>query len=132
VPNQKFGGRQFTDDIQSEHHRARAYVDENGRNTHTYRAKYEIHPQYLKFVDELAENEDDELFEKDRGNMRKFEGKDARKYLSAIDRAKQQVVEVRRSLTQIDFLEELFDFENYYKTGNPQKTTFNVLFEGDS
>jgi hypothetical protein len=132
VPNKEFGGRQFTEDIQSERHRARVYVDANGENTHTYRAKYEIHPHYTAFVDELAENEDDEPFDNDRGNMRQYEGKDARKYLPGIERTKQRIFEARRSLTEIDFLQEIGDFEYYYKTNDTQKTALTVLFEGDS
>jgi hypothetical protein len=102
---EKFGNRDFTEDIVTDSHRARQYVNGASENTREYKAKYEFHSKYEAFVKDLSSNMgSSEKFGKDRGNTDR-EG---------------------------NFLQTIKNSEQLYKGDKLPQMMFTVLFEGDS
>lgn len=65
---EKIGNHTFEKDIGTESHPARLYLNAAQENTHEYQASENIYAAYRTFIDELADNSDNEAFERDRGN----------------------------------------------------------------
>ena len=125
-----FGLRAYPKDVETNAHKAREHVQNiNGQfvNKKDYRGKYEIYLEYEKFVNDLADHEDDEKYDADRGNMGKYE-----KFLKP---AVFSLIEGPvPAITHRDLMKHIIQFEDCYKADVlPQKNkTLNILVEGDS
>ncbi|MET0621669.1 MAG: hypothetical protein ABW250_01680 [Pyrinomonadaceae bacterium] len=122
-----YGVRTYAEDVETNPHKARQYVDNLLVNTKEYRAKYEFFPKYKSFVNDLAEHGDDEQYGADRGNMEKYEKTIQPLALGAISG-------FIPAITHRDMLKHIRQFEEGYKASviPPKSKTLNILFEGDS
>ncbi|MEA2602072.1 MAG: hypothetical protein QOF89_3064 [Acidobacteriota bacterium] len=122
-----FGTRTYTEDVETNAHKARLHLNPSFENAKDYRAKYEAQKSYKDFTNDLADHEDDEKYGADRGNMGAYE-----KVLQpiALDLGK----EIVPPITHRDLMRHIVAFEDCYKadTVPPNSKTFNLLVEGDS
>jgi hypothetical protein len=128
-----YGNRLFDKDIRTEPHKARLHVDSNYENTRDYRAKYEILPEYQKFLDDIAaQGSDDEALALDRGNS---DWRDTDNPLDTAALALPDFVQqVQLVYSQRDRIKQIAAAEAFYKADfiPPKAKTFNLLVEGDS
>jgi len=118
-----FGSHEFDRDIETEPHLARLYLNGNHENTRVYRASEEVYPQYRDFIDALADNQDNEVYERDRGNGDVWD-------------KSTMAVNYRYAFTfasQKGFLMRIRDSEKRYKDSSALPSNrFTLLLEGDS
>jgi hypothetical protein len=122
-----YGVRVYAEDVETNPHKVRQYVDNLLVNSKEYRAKYEFFPKYKSFVNELADNSDDEQYGADRGNMEKYE-----KIIQPL--ALGGIAEFVPAIIHRDMMKHISQFEECYKTSvvPPKSKTLNILVEGDS
>ncbi|HYY93266.1 MAG TPA: hypothetical protein VE713_02015, partial [Pyrinomonadaceae bacterium] len=122
-----YGVRTYTEDVETNPHKARQYVDNLLVNSKEYRAKYEFFPKYKSFVGDLADNSDDESYGADRGNMEKYE-----KFIQPL--ALGAISGFIPAITHRDLMKHIRQFEEGYKASviPPKSKTLNILCEGDS
>jgi hypothetical protein len=133
--NRQYGNRVYTADVETNAHKARLHVDANFENTRDYKAKFEIYPLYQDFIDEIAEQGNDEVKGQDRGNASKRYDHGGLRFAAIGEALVPQVFEdVLVPFKQRDLLLEIVAFEAAYKADviPPKAQTFNVLVEGDS
>lgn len=135
------GSRTFLANIRTPAHKARLHLDADRKNTKVYRARYELSRPYRTFVDELAENTDDEKYELDRGNMLASERTLPSDDFTVVDLG--DWVDLGQWAGGLlshtpadsrDFIRSIRDCEATFTADTlpgPSKT-FTVLFEGDS
>jgi hypothetical protein len=130
-----YGNRVYPSDVETNAHMARLHVDPDFVNRRQYKAKYEIYPLYQDFIDDIADRDDAEIKEKDRGNASKKYDHSGLSFGAIGESIVPQIFEdVAVPFKQRDLLLEIESFEAAYKADVlfPKSQTFNVLVEGDS
>jgi hypothetical protein len=134
------GKRTFDADIETDHHKARAYVNPALANEHTYRAKYQVYPLYQAFIDDIVAQGSQEVIEQDRGSTNEFDQSKPTELLSLATLV--EVLEVmlpdrlepRIAFSQHDLQAQIAGCEAFYRQDLIPSSgdTFNLLVEGDS
>jgi lysophospholipase L1-like esterase len=123
-----FGLRAYTEDVETNAHKARLHLNGNFENAKDYRAKFEVYPKYRDFANDLANHEDNEKYGLDRGTMSVVYDKIFQPLGIPVLKG------IVPPITHRDLMKHIAAFEASYKADVLPATnkTLNILVEGDS